>query len=79
VGSQIRANADTWTEFTLGYFAFEPFSGLGGVGQAVRVFGGATALEGRLASLNAAVYAPFREATLTGRAAADYRGDTTLP
>jgi type I restriction enzyme R subunit len=79
VGSQIRANADTWTEFTLGHFAFEPFSGLGGVGQAVRVFGGATTLETRLASLNAAVYAPFSEATLSGRAGADYQGDATLP
>jgi type I restriction enzyme R subunit len=79
VGSQIRANADTWTEFTLGHFAFEPFSGLGGVGQAVRVFGGATALEARLALLNGAVYAPFPEAAATGRAAADYRGDATLP
>jgi type I restriction enzyme R subunit len=79
VGSQIRANADNWTEFTLGHFAFEPFSGLGGVGQAVRVFGGATTLEARLASLNSAVYAPFLETMSPGSAAGDYQGDTTQP
>jgi type I restriction enzyme R subunit len=79
VGNQIRANADHWTEFTLGHFAFEPFSGQGGIGRAVQLFGGASALEARLASLNAAVYAGSHDATVKGRGAADYRGGATLP
>ena len=40
LGSQIRANADAWTEVSAGNFAFQPFSSMGGVGQAIRVFGG---------------------------------------
>jgi type I restriction enzyme R subunit len=79
IGNQIRANADHWTEFTLGYFAFEPFSGQGGIGKAVHLFGGAASLEARLTSLNAAVYPAVKEASASGRGAPDYRGDSTLP
>src|SRR6185312_12803598 len=51
VGNQIRANADTWTEVSAGHFAFQPFSSMGGLSQAMRVFGGPDALEATLASL----------------------------
>jgi hypothetical protein len=60
LGNQIRANADAWSEVSAGHFAFQPFSSMGGMAQAIRVFGGADALASRLESLNAAVY---REAT----------------
>jgi type I restriction enzyme R subunit len=79
VGNQIRANADTWTEFTAGHFAFAPFSLMGGIGQAIRAFGGAQALEARLASLNAAVYPEAPGTSTSNRGAADYHDDTTLP
>jgi type I restriction enzyme R subunit len=79
VGSQIRANAEQWDEFTLGHFAFEPFSGQGGVGQAVRVFGGTEALERTLLSLNAAVYPPATAPSGKPAAAADYPGEATRP
>jgi type I restriction enzyme R subunit len=48
VGSQIRANADSWTEVSAGNFAFAPFSLMGGMGQAVRLFGGEKALDATL-------------------------------
>ena len=41
VGSQLRANADSWDEFTAGHFAFPPFTLMGGMREALRVFGGA--------------------------------------
>jgi type I restriction enzyme R subunit len=79
VGSQIRANADTWTEVSAGNFAFAPFSLMGGVGQAIRLFGGEKALEEILKSLNAFV---FYDPTITEvrKAQKDYsQGDRTLP
>ena len=56
VGSQLRANADTWDEFTAGHFAFPPFTLMGGLPEALRVFGGAEALDDILESLSAAVF-----------------------
>jgi len=56
VGSQIRANAGTMDEFTVGHFAFHPFSQLGGQPQAVRIFGSAARLDGLMESLNSAVF-----------------------
>ena len=79
VGSQIRANADTWTEITAGHFAFTPFTQIGGVGQAQRLFGGADKLETLLASLNAAVYLGTPRAGAGAAPETDYRGDATLP
>jgi type I restriction enzyme, R subunit len=79
VGSQIRANADTWTELSAGNFAFAPFSLMGGVGQAVRLFGSEKGLETMLSSLNAFVFADpvFSEARDRQK---DYsEGDRTLP
>jgi type I restriction enzyme R subunit len=79
IGSQIKANADTWSEFSSGQFAFAPFSLMGGLGQAARVFGGLDALEALLVSLNAAI---FKEPVLGVRAqetTPEYRGDVTLP
>jgi type I restriction enzyme R subunit len=57
VGSQLRANADTMEEFTAGHFAFHPFTLMGGLPEASRVFGGRASLEDLLESLNAAVFA----------------------
>lgn len=57
LGSQIRANAEQWTEVTPDYLAFPPFTLLGGTAKAAQVFGSPMALEARLESLNAAVYA----------------------
>jgi type I restriction enzyme, R subunit len=56
IRSQIRANADTLEEFSAGHFAFHPFTLLGGVPEAIRVFGGEAALDSLLESLNAAVF-----------------------
>ncbi len=56
VGSQLRANADTWDEFTAGHFAFAPFTLMGGLPEALRVFGGAEALYDILERLSAAVF-----------------------
>lgn len=56
VGSQLRANADTWDEFTAGHFAFPPFTLMGGLPEALRVFGGAEALDDILESLSAEVF-----------------------
>src|SRR5262249_24234937 len=56
IGNQIRANADDLDEFTAGHFAFHPFTLLGGVPEAIRVFGGESALDLRLEALNAAVF-----------------------
>ena len=79
VGSQIRANADSWTEVSAGNFAFAPFSLMGGIGQAARLFGGEAALEAKLKSLNAWVFndPTFSEARDRQK---DYaEGDRTLP
>jgi type I restriction enzyme, R subunit len=79
VGSQIRANADTWTEVSAGNFAFAPFSLMGGVGQAVRLFGSEKGLDAMLKSLNAFVFADpmFSEARERQK---DYsQGDRTIP
>lgn len=57
VGSQLRANADTWDEFTAGHFAFPPFTLMGGLPEALRVFGGAEALDDILERLSAEVFA----------------------
>lgn len=56
VGSQLRANADAWDEFTPGHFAFPPFTLMGGVPEAQRVFGGNDKLDALLAALNVAVF-----------------------
>lgn len=58
IGSQLRANADAWDEFTTGHLAFPPFTLMGGVPEATRVFGGDTKLDALLTSLNAAIYPP---------------------
>jgi type I restriction enzyme, R subunit len=56
IGHQFRANADHYTgpdaEFSLDQFAFHPFSQLGGLAQAVRVFGRQERLAEVIASLN---------------------------
>lgn len=56
IGSQLRANADTWDEFTSGHFAFAPFTLMGGMPEALRIFGGAKRLDGLLDTLNQAVF-----------------------
>ena len=56
VGSQIRANAETWDEFTSDYFALPIFSSQGGYQNALRVFGGKTQLDEVMESLNANVF-----------------------
>ena len=56
VGSQLRANADTWDEFTAGHFAFPPFTLMGGIPEALRIFGGVDRLDELLESLSAAVF-----------------------
>jgi type I restriction enzyme R subunit len=57
IGSQIRANAGSWDEFSAGHLAFHPFTLMGGLPQATRVFGGDDALDDLLERLNAAVFA----------------------
>ncbi len=79
VGSQIRANADTWTEVSAGNFAFAPFSNLGGVGQAIRLFGSEKALEATLKSLNAFVFADPMFSDARDRQKDYSEGDRTLP
>ena len=79
VGSQIRANADAWKEISAGNFAFAPFSLMGGVGQALRLFGSEKSLDTTLKSLNAFVFADpmFSEARARSK---DYsEGDRTIP
>ena len=79
LGSQIRANADTWSEVSAGHFAFQPFSSMGGLGQAVRVFGGADAIEATLSSLNASVFGAPDDGADRGSISGEYRGDATQP
>ena len=57
VGSQLRANADTADEFTAGHFAFHPFTLMGGLPEALRIFGGEDGLDSCLQSLNGDVFA----------------------
>lgn len=56
VGQQFRANADHYwggaAEFVIEQFAFHPFSQLGGMPQALRVFGNETRMNALIASLN---------------------------
>jgi len=67
VGSQLRANADTADEFTAGHFSFHPFTLMGGLPEAIRIFRGEDNLDNLLESLNADV---FRQ---------DYPGAATAP
>lgn len=67
-GNQLRANAGTMDEFTAGHFAFHPFTLLGGLPEAQRVFGGADALDSLLDSLNGEV---FEDAEQGGGGAGD--------
>jgi hypothetical protein len=69
---------DTWSELSVGNLAMEPFSRLGGIGQAVRVFGGEQALNARMGSLNRAVYGGSVGRT-SKSGTTDYNGDATLP
>lgn len=59
IGSQLRADANAYAapdaEFVAELFAFHPFSQLGGLPQAIRVFGSKARMNELLASLNAAV------------------------
>lgn len=64
IGSQLRANADAWDEFSAGHFAFHPFTLMGGYPEAVRVFGGEERLYALLVGLNEAVF-PKRAAPTT--------------
>lgn len=66
IGSQIRANADTLEEFTAGHFAFHPFTLMGGVREAQRIFGGEAPLDQLLTSLNTAVFRGEEPSGTTG-------------
>lgn len=55
IEEQLKANPDGFDEFSLGHFAFPPFSHIGGLNKAVQVFGGADALSAILHSLNRTV------------------------
>ena len=79
LGNQIRANADAWSEVSAGNFAFQPFSSMGGMAQAVRVFGGDEALASRLDSLNAAVYGEAIPASGRAHGTDEPRADDTSP
>lgn len=57
LGSQLRANADTLSEVMPEHFAyFHTFSQMGGLNEALRIFGGEAKLGTLLESLNAAVF-----------------------
>jgi hypothetical protein len=79
LGNQIRANADTWTEVSAGNFAFQPFSSMGGLSHAIRIFGGADALEAMLSALNTAIFGAAGGRADRGAVSDEYRGDATLP
>jgi type I restriction enzyme R subunit len=79
LGSQIRANADAWGEVSTGHFAFQPFSSMGGMAQAIRVFGSGDALASHLRSLNAAVYGEAVPASGHPRDTDEPRPDATRP
>ncbi|HUX64754.1 DEAD/DEAH box helicase family protein [Sulfuricella sp.] len=74
IGSQLRANAGSMDEFSVGHFAFHPFSQLGGYPQAVRVFGGEERLEALIDSLNAAVFGHDKLASQDTSSSDDRRG-----
>jgi type I restriction enzyme R subunit len=63
LGSQIRANADSWEEVFPEHFAFPPFSQMGGLMEAQRVFTSSDALDSRIESLNFAVFGPTDSST----------------
>ena len=57
IGNTLRANAGTLDDFTADHLDFfQSFTALGGQAAAVRLFGGALALETMLASLSLAVF-----------------------
>ena len=62
IGSQLRANPEQYSgsdaEFIVEQFAFHPFQQLGGLAQAVRVFGDATRLHAVIDSLNEHMFIP---------------------
>jgi type I restriction enzyme R subunit len=64
VGQQIRANADHYwgegAEFLMEQFAFHPFSQLGGLPQAVRVFGTEARMAALVASLNEHIFSGIK-------------------
>ncbi|MFZ3041639.1 MAG: type I restriction-modification enzyme R subunit C-terminal domain-containing protein, partial [Thiobacillus sp.] len=57
LGSQIRANADTLDEVMPEHFAFHPFQQLGGIAQAVRVFGSDAHMRSLIHNLNESLFA----------------------
>lgn len=76
IGSQLRANAGSMDEFMAGHFALHPFTLLGGLPEAERVFGGAYKIETVLASLNREV---FQKTTGgQGPSGRDYQEGTSL-
>lgn len=78
IGSQFRANPEQYggqdAEFMVEQFAFHPFQQLGGVAQAVRVFGDQTRLQALLDSLNEYMFADGGDSSGTGAA-----GTTSRP
>ena len=75
IGSHLRANADHYShdgaEFMVEQFAFHPFSQLGGLPQAVRVFGSEERTQRLIDSLNEGVFRASggTEATVVDQAA----------
>jgi type I restriction enzyme R subunit len=69
VGQQLRANADAYrgadAEFQVEQFAFHPFSQLGGLQQAVRLFGSEQRLRALIADLNAQLFGSAAEGGAT--------------
>ncbi|WP_066702724.1 DEAD/DEAH box helicase family protein [Curvibacter delicatus] len=78
IGSQFRANPEQYSapdaEFMVEQFAFHPFQQLGGMAQAVRVFGDQTRLQALLDSLNEHMFADS-----SGSAGTDAAGTTSRP
>jgi type I restriction enzyme R subunit len=70
IGSQFRANPEQYggpdAEFMVEQFAFHPFQQLGGVAQAIRVFGDQTRLQALLDSLNEHMFADSGDSAGTG-------------
>ena len=66
IGSQFRANADNYSgpdaEFIVEQFAFHPFQQLGGMAQAVRVFGHEARMQALIDSLNEHMFSAAPEA-----------------
>ena len=69
IGSQFRANPDQYSgsdaEFVIDQFAFHPFQQLGGVSQAIRVFGDEMLLRTLIDSLNEHMFTIADETALT--------------